>query len=176
MSCHNNAIWQLDAPLISSFSQHCYFQFSYFHDIKHTLVKKMCEHVYTLLRVYSTSQEDIYNTLIAKFKATPHVIKCALHTIIQTRTHTHACTNTHIIVTFPRRSSMNPKSECCFVWGMQLICWMLPLVTKCHTHYHSTLCYLRSKIWLLSNLQQTHTLTQIEDLGLDQDGLSASFL
>ena len=31
---------------------------------------------------------------------------------------------------------MSPKCECCFIWGLQLICWMLPLATKCHTHYH----------------------------------------
>ena len=41
-----------------------------------------------------------------------------------------------IVVTFPRRSSMSPKGECCSVWRMLLICWMLPLATHCHTHYH----------------------------------------
>ena len=33
-----------------------------------------------------------------------------IHTFI------HSCI--HIVVTFPRRSSMSPKGECCSVWGM----------------------------------------------------------
>ena len=36
---------------------------------------------------------------------------------------------------------MTPKGECCSVWGMQLICWMLPLATHCHIHYHFHLFY-----------------------------------
>ena len=37
------------------------------------------------------------------------------HTLIHTQSYTHA----HIIhVTFPRRSSMSPKGECCSVWEM----------------------------------------------------------
>ena len=41
-----------------------------------------------------------------------------------------------IVVTFPRQSSTRLEGECCFVWGMQLICWMFSLVTHCHIHYH----------------------------------------
>lgn len=56
------------------------------------------------------------------------------------------------IVVFPRWSSMSPKSKSCSVWGMQLICWMSPLATCCHTHYclhHFSLCYSSSNISLL---------------------------
>ena len=35
----------------------------------------------------------------------------------------------YIIVTFPRRSSMSTKGKGSSVWGMHLICWMLPLAT-----------------------------------------------
>ena len=31
---------------------------------------------------------------------------------------------------------MCPKGACCSVWGMWLICCLLPLATYCHTHYH----------------------------------------
>ena len=41
-----------------------------------------------------------------------------------------------IVVTFSRQSGMSPKGVWCSVWRMLLICWMLPLATHCHTHYH----------------------------------------
>ena len=54
--------------------------------------------------------------------------------------------------TFLRRSSMNLKGKCCSISG--LICWMLPLATHCHTHYHDHPFHFSSssKIWLLSNI------------------------
>ena len=36
------------------------------------------------------------------------------------------------------------------------ICERLPLATRGDTSAHSTLCYLSSMVWLLSNTQQTH--------------------
>ena len=53
---------------------------------------------------------------------------------------------------------MSPKGECCSVWKMQLICWMLSLATHFHTHHHLHpfhFVLFKSKIWLLSNIQQT---------------------
>ena len=38
--------------------------------------------------------------------------------------------------TDPRWSSTSPSGECYSLWGMSLICWMLPLATYCHTHYY----------------------------------------
>ena len=47
-----------------------------------------------------------------------------IHTYIYTFIHAYILLHTfihsriHIVVTFPRRSSMSPKGECCSVWGM----------------------------------------------------------
>ena len=46
---------------------------------------------------------------------------------------TYMHTYIHIIVTFPRWSSMSPKGKGCSI--CKLICGMLPLATHCHTHY-----------------------------------------
>ena len=52
---------------------------------------------------------------------------CRMLTRIHTHnTHTHA---PHISVTFSRWSSMSPMGECCFIQGIQLICWMLTPAT-----------------------------------------------
>ena len=32
--------------------------------------------------------------------------------------------------------SVYHQSECCFVWGEYLICWMAPIATHCCIHYH----------------------------------------
>ena len=37
------------------------------------------------------------------------------------------------MVTFTRQSSMSLKDKSYSIWS---ICWMLPLATCCHTHYH----------------------------------------
>ena len=71
-----------------------------------------------------------------------------------------------IIVTFSRQSSMSPKGECCSVWE-NWCCWMLPLATYYHIHYHlhaRSYALLPPPIplwscsgsnnWLLSNIQQ----------------------
>ena len=36
----------------------------------------------------------------------------------------------------PRWSRIYPKRKYCSIWCMQLICWILPLATQCHTQYH----------------------------------------
>ena len=44
----------------------------------------------------------------------------------------------------------------CILFNMRslLICWMLPLATQCHTHYHLHPFHFSSNFWLLSNTQQ----------------------
>ena len=66
--------------------------------------------------------------------------------------------STPLTNTFPRRSSMSPKCECCFIWGLQLICWMLLLATQCHTHYrlHPFYFMLFKFKYLVAKPHQTH--------------------
>ena len=45
------------------------------------------------------------------------------------------------IVPFPKWSSTSQKGKCHSIWGMKLICWIIPLATHCHTHYHLHLFY-----------------------------------
>ena len=51
-----------------------------------------------------------------------------------------------LIVAFLRRDSMSVKGECCSVWEMKLICWMLPLATHCHTHLVVNILVFKQKV------------------------------
>ena len=58
----------------------------------------------------------------------------------------------------PQTEQHKAKVQMLFRLGNVLICWMLPLATTATpitTSTHPTLCYPSSKIWLLSNIQQT---------------------
>ena len=69
-----------------------------------------------------------------------------------------------------RKESLIPDRTACgiqahavpSVWEMNLNCWMLPLATCCHIHYHfthSTLCCSSSNSWLLNKIQQKYSGT-----------------
>ena len=69
-----------------------------------------------------------------------------------------------------RKESLIPDRTACAiqahavrsVWEMNLNCWMLPLATYCHIHYHfthSTLCCSSSNSWLLNKIQQKYSGT-----------------
>ena len=69
-----------------------------------------------------------------------------------------------------RKESLIPDRMACgiqahavpSVWEMNLNCWMLPLATYCHIHYHfthSTLCCSSSNSWLLNKIQQKYSGT-----------------
>ena len=146
---------------------HTYIHTAYIHTYIHTCIHTYV-HTYILMYILHMYIRSYVRTYIHIYIHT--YIHTCIHTYIRTYIHTYVHTYVHTFIrtynihTYVHTYNLHPprwmekhEPECLG----NVICWMLPLATHCHTHYH---CYkfhfvlFNSKIWLLSNIQQVYVI------------------